>query len=129
MRRLFLASLLFVVACASHVPPTLTPAGVAVWRANQMVVALGTFQHAAIELNKTQVCDPAPCRPLLPDDQTRVVVDAVADALTVLAKTPEGWKAEMLTALDKVDAKLTAYGKDRLKAYTQMVRIVVQEVQ
>ena len=67
---------LFAVVCltlalslgCTHAPPSLSPAGARLYQANEVVVAIGTLQHAAIELNKVQVCPtPATCHPLLID--------------------------------------------------------------
>lgn len=120
--------LLTTPACASKAPPGLSPVGVRVWQANEAVVALGTAQHAAIELNKIQVCEPAPCHPLLSTRNTGVVVDAVTLALTTLRAVPDGWRATSLAALDTIIAKLDADGKTRFASYLTAARTIINAI-
>ena len=78
MKRILITlTLIGALGCASKAPPSLSPAGVVVWQANEVAVAIGLVQTGAINLNKVQVCDPTPCHPLLSDANTRIVVDAV----------------------------------------------------
>ena len=120
------------VGCASHAPASLSGAGLTAWKADQVVVAFGTAQHAAIALNGIPVCDtatPPVCHPLLSDSNTRVVVDATTDTLTTIKATPDGWRATALAACDRIDARLDANGKQSLKVYVAAVRALIGGLQ
>ena len=92
-RLLVAVALLGTLACAKHAPPSLTPAGVPVWQANEAVVVLGALQSTAIGLNAIQVCEgTAPCHPVLNDASTRLVVDGVRDAVQTITQVPAGWR-------------------------------------
>lgn len=70
MKVLIVALTLTIAGCASKAPPSLSPEGAVIWAANEAVVAINVLQHAAIELNRIQICEPArnslgmgdPCR-------------------------------------------------------------------
>lgn len=119
-----LIAVLTLVSCAKT-PPNLSPTGARTFQANQAVVALGTLQHAAIELNKVQVCEPAPCHPLLTDTNTGVVVDNVTSALTAMRAVPTGWKATATQALDTIQMRLDESGKTTLTAYISMAVTII----
>jgi len=122
-RRLSILILLVVVAAAcGKNPPTLSPTGVRYYQADRGVVAIGTIQHVAIQLNQVQVCDPQPCHPLLSENNTRSVVDASTIALTTIRATPQGWKAALETALARIEERLDAAGKSELAAYIAAAR-------
>lgn len=127
MKRSILLVVLLFAGCASNAPPTLTPAGVLIWQANEAVVALGALQHAAIELNKVQRCEPA-CVPLLSDRNTGIVVDAVTSALLTIKQVPSGWKPTALAALTQIDARLDQIGKDKVAAYVRAARTVLEGI-
>lgn len=122
-RRIVFAVVWCTLACAP-VPSSLSPQGAAVYKANEVVVALGTLQHVAIELNKTCQTPTPPCQPILPEADTRIVVDAVTDALTTLKAGPDNWKAMASAALTRIDTRLDAAGKGRLSAYIQAVKTI-----
>lgn len=124
MKLSVLACVLALSLSCSHPPVSLSPAGARLYQANEVVVAIGTLQHAAIELNKTQVCNPPPCHALLADANTRIVVDAVADGLTTIKATPDGWKAATSVLLDRITARLDAAGKTELAGYVQAVKTI-----
>lgn len=122
MKTVLLCLVLALSIGCTHAPPSLSPAGARVYQANEVVVAIGTLQHAAIELNKTQVCPtPATCHPLLLDANTKVVVDASTAALTTIKATPDGWKAAASALLTQITTRLDAAGKTQLSAYVQVV--------
>ena len=81
------------LGCAKQ-PANLPPDSAAIWRANEVVIAIGELQSVAIKLNGVQVCDPAPCHPLLSTRNTGIVVDAAADALLTIDAVPQGWLDE-----------------------------------
>lgn len=121
-RTVSIALVLLALTGCTHAPPSLSPAGARLYQANEVVVAIGTLQHAAIELNKVQVCPaPATCHSLLIDANTKVVVDASTAALTTIKATPDGWKAAASALLTQVTARLDAAGKTQLAAYVQVV--------
>lgn len=127
MRFLVPVLLAFTLACASNpVPASLSGPGAVAYRANQIGVALGTVQHAAIELNKLQQCTPAPC---LSDANTKIVVDAVTAAVTTLKATPDGWRATANQALMVIETRLDAIGKGQVAAYLATVRTIMNTVQ
>ena len=107
-------------------PANTDPKIVALYNANEAVVALGSLSHAAIELNKQQICDTPTvnCRPILSRANTDVVTDVVFDALKVMGPTPTQWQGVVKNALNTIQARLDAAGKTRLSAYIQMVQLV-----
>lgn len=120
--------LTFSSGCAKA-PPNLPPDTLVVWKANEAVVAIGTVQHVAIELNKILICDPPPnqtnCHSVLSDKNTGIVVDAVRKVLLTIQQVPSGWRQTVLTGLDQIDAALDELGKAKLKAYTAAARVTV----
>lgn len=125
----FRARLVALVVCVlvgcAKAPPNLSPSGARAYQANQAVVALGTVQHAAIELNKIQVCNPAPCHPLFSNKDTAIVVDNVTTALTTMRTVPQGWKATALSALQAVKMRLADDGKASIAAYLDTAIAIV----
>jgi hypothetical protein len=129
-RHLLMTPLLIAVALAvgsscAKAPPSLSPAGVQVWKLNEVVVSVGTIQHAAIELNKVQICEPAPCRPLLSDQNTRSVIDVVSVTLRTLRAIPQGWPAIVDSALVEITNRLDTFGQQKLKPYIEAVRVLL----
>jgi hypothetical protein len=130
-----LVSLLLVCLCltfstsCAKAPPNLPPDTLVVWKANEAVVAIGTVQHVAIELNKILMCEAPPnqtkCHAVLSDKNTGVVVDAVRKVLLTIQQVPSGWKQTVLTGLDQIDAALDDAGKGKLKAYTAAARVTI----
>jgi hypothetical protein len=120
-----LALVVALSACASHAPPNLTPQGRLLVQLDEIVVNIGEFQRAAIALNQVKVCAPTPpttCQPLLSDNNTRVVVEVVGDVLTTIRAVPAGSKALVLAALDRIDQRLDAAGREKLKVYVDAAR-------
>ncbi len=128
MRIMLFALCLSLAACASKAPPSLSPAGVRIWEADQAVIALGDVQHVAIALNGVQVCDPAPCHPLFSDNNTRIVVNVVAAGVKTIHQVPSGWKATALAALSQLSETLDAAGKSKLAAYLDAARAILNGV-
>lgn len=122
---LFVMLLLLAPACAKQ-PPNLDPATLKVWQANEAVVAIGTVQHAAIELNRAQICEPAPCRPILSDTNTRTVINVVESALISIRQVPTGWKATGIEALAEIEKRLDEAGKTKLVSYVQAARTIIE---
>lgn len=99
--------------------------------AKQAAVAIGTAQHAAIELNKIQTCDqaqPPACHPLLSDHNTGIVVDAVTDALTTMRAIPDGWKATADAAIVRIEGRLDAAGKEQFNGYLEAARVALKAI-
>lgn len=118
MRKLVTALVLALTVACAKTPPNLDPTGALTFQANEAVVAVGTVQHAAIQLNEVRVCDAAAvCTPLLSDANTRIVVEASTDALTTIRKVPSGWKATSLAAMERIQLRLDAAGKEKLSVY------------
>jgi hypothetical protein len=120
--------LALTVACASKAPPSLSPADTRMWQANEAGVALGTIQRAAIDLNRIEACEPAPCRKLLSDTNTRAVIDVVVPALQTIRAVPDGWLATANAAVDQVTLRLDAAGKTKLRAYVEAARIILNQL-
>lgn len=130
MKSILVIAVILLSTCAKA-PSTLSPVGQRTYQANQAVVAIGTLQHAAIELNKVQVCVPPPdgkCHPLLSDNDTGIVVDAVANALTVVKQVPDGWKPTFTQALATISQRLSQAGKPQLAAYITAVNTVLNSL-
>ena len=123
-RMILLVAALVCLHCASA-PPTLSPQAAIAYRANNVVVAIGAVQHAAVALNGVQTCEPAPCHPILSDANTRIVVDASTTALTAIRSAPDGAKATAVTALEQIERQLDAFGLQQLQPYVQAARAVV----
>ena len=128
MRTAALLSVVCLMAGCVKPSPNLSPAGQRLHQATEIVVAINAFQKASIELNAIQVCEPLPCRPLLSDRNTGIVVDAVADALTTIRAVPDGWRATTIALLDRVTMRLDAAGQERLVRYLELVRAVLGAV-
>lgn len=123
-------ALTLITASCAKAPSSLTPVGVKYYQANRGVVAAGTLQHVAIELNKVQVCPTPPattpaCHPLLSEANTRIVGDATSSAITVMRQAPDGWKPTLDAALTQISSKLDAAGKQELAAYLDAARAIV----
>ena len=106
--------------CASLTPPSsLTGNGRTAFYANEIGIAFGTAQHAAIELNKAGI---------LSEANTGIVVDATTDVLKVLKDTPDGWRAAAITGIDRINMRLDAAGKVQLDPYIHGVETVLKEL-
>lgn len=119
-----------LASSCGHQPPTINPADLELWRARQAVIALGTVQRAAIALNETQACTPLPCHPFLSDAHTKLVIDAVGDAVTAIRAAPNGWLAVARSAVQtirqRVDADPTAA---RLRPYLVGLDAALEDAQ
>lgn len=129
MKRLLLAFLLVGLVGCAHRPPNLTPAQLALYRADDALVAIGIVQNAAIQLNKIKTCSgdmpPVCTSTVMSDRNTRIVVDAVADAVPVILATPEGWRSATLVLIERVEARLDAAGLTRVRPYLEALRVLV----
>lgn len=104
-------------ACASRATiAALPPGGAVLVRAREAAVAVGAIQHVSIEMNKVE---------LLSDANTRIVVDAATDILSSIRALPEGWKAVTDVGIQRIEARLDAAGKTKLKPYLEAARIIV----
>lgn len=128
-RVLFIALAIVIAAACGKTASSLTATGAAYQHADEGVVALGTLQHVAVELNKLQVCAPAPappaCHPALSDHNTGVVVDAVTLALTTAKAAPAGWKATVNACVASINSLLDAAGKVEIAAYLNAALSIV----
>lgn len=124
---LLFAVLLCAASCAKA-PASLSPAGVRDYKANEIVVSLGTLQRTAIALNAVQVCEPAPCRPLFSDTNTRTVIDAVEVSLRTIQATPNGWRVAADTALTEISRKVDASGLSKIQPYLAAARTVLNSL-
>src|SRR5678815_2671016 len=134
MQRLKTTVIAFAIVaagCASKAPPSLSPAGVKIWQANEALLVLDMLQKSAIGLNDIQRCEAPPsttCRPLLADNNTRVVIDVVADAVRTIRKVPDGWKATASAALSTVATRLDAAGKTVLSEYLKAANTILTSI-
>lgn len=119
---LVLGLFLSTSSCASN--PNVPPQIAQLQMVDEAVIAVGTLQHAVIELNKIQTGEPP--HPLVSDTDTRTVVDAVADALTVLKQAPAGWRATVQTLITRVEGRLSADARRRASPYLAALRVFLQ---
>jgi hypothetical protein len=126
MKQVFLVVVVALsLSCGGTVPPTLTPQAAIAYRANTVIVAIGSLQHAGIALNGVQTCDPTGCHPILSDANTRIIVDAATSALETIRSSPDGAKATAVTALAQIERQLDAFGLQQVKPYVQAARAVI----
>ena len=131
MRQLKAGLIVFVLVaggCASKAPPSLSPAGVKIWQANEALLVLDTLQHSAIGMNNIQQCEEPPseiCRPLLSDASTKIVIDGVADAVYSIRRVPDGWKLTTTTALNSISSRLDVSGRNKLAEYIRAASVII----
>jgi hypothetical protein len=109
----------------------MTPEQTKLWQANEVVVALGTLQHAAIGLNGVNVCaadNPQNCHPIVSDHNTGIVVDNVTSALKTIRAVPDGWNATANAAITQIEQRLDAAGKSSLNPYIEAARAVLNSL-
>lgn len=117
-KALIIVALVVMSGCADKAPPSLSPAGVKVWQANEALLVLDTVQKSAIGLNKIQKCTtPDVCTPLLSDNNTEIVINAVASGVRTIRAVPDGWKASTTAALNEISQRLDAAGKTVFVSY------------
>lgn len=124
---LLAAALSTAASCRQPVPPESTQEYRVVAIATDVVIALGTLQHAAIELNEKLVCDsaaPPVCAPLLSEANTRIVVQNVTSTLTAMGPNPANIQVTVDTTLKEIESRLDAAGKTKILPYIQAVRVV-----
>ena len=128
-RALVVAVALVAPACASRAPATLDPQSVRVWQAAKAVAALGTVQHAAIELNAIERCDESgACSPLFSDRDTAMVISIVAPTVTAIGQAPNGWFSVADVALVEIADRLDEGGQRELAIYLQTARAVLAAI-
>lgn len=103
--------------CAAQAPPSLSPTGVRIYQANQALLVLDMIQRSAIGLNRIQICEPAPCRPMLSDDDTRQVIDTVAIGVKAIQVAPAVWKVQATSTLNEVSSHVGLEGRKTLSQY------------
>jgi len=106
MKKLLVVLALLVPACAPK-PINLTPAGQTAFTADQAVVRVNELMNAAIQANAAGALD---------TPTTRVIVTFAVDADTVLAKTPDGWKATVKASWALAKPKITTTNSTLLLA-------------
>ena len=123
--------LLVVLAACAKAPPDLPAADLLLFKADQAQVAIGTAQHAAIELNKIKVCPTGPtsCHPLLSDANTKIVIDAVANAVKAIQAVPNGWLATSHTVLATITQRLDQAGKTTFGSYVTAAGAIIDALQ
>lgn len=106
--------LTFTVGCASHVPPNLSPAGVAAYNGTQVVKALDVLRDAAVAANELQP-------PLVDISATRKVVEYHRAALRTIEQAPNGWQSTVAEGLKQTIASLPKDAQQLLAPYTALV--------
>lgn len=114
------AALVLTIGCAKA-PPSLSPAGVKTYQANQAVLALNLVQTTAINLNAT-------VPPLLSEANTRIVGNATTAARASIAKVPDGWRVTTTEALTQIRTQLDAAGKQQMAAWLDLAASMVKEI-
>lgn len=110
------------MGCAKP-PVDLDPAALPYWRANEVQVAFGAVQHAAIELNKLQKSDGTR---VLSDASTLTVIGIVEDVVLTLRRTPEGWVGIANGGLQRLTERLDPEARARLGSYLDVIRDLLE---
>lgn len=121
---LFVAVIISTSCAARTVPSSLSGIGVTYYQANEVVVALDAVMSSAIALNELQICDPT-CHPVLSEQNTRVVVQAIRSADLTLKQIPGGWQLIANTALDQVSLYLDSNGKEKILPYIIAAKSII----
>ena len=129
MKKLILAVLVFssVSCAASRAPKSLTGIGVTAWQANEVVIALDAVMNSAIALNELTACDPT-CHPVLSEQNTRIVVQAIRGADVTIKQFPAGWNIVAATALDQVSTYIDDNGKAKLQPYLTAASAILKSL-
>lgn len=118
---LALALIMTISACASHTPPTLSPAGVAAFNATKVVKALDVLRDTAVAAN-------AQVPPLVTEDSTRAVVTYHRAAVTTIGATPSGWAPTVRIGLDAVAQALSPAERQQLAPYIALLKTLIAKV-
>ena len=121
---LFLAVISLSGCAAKSIPSSLSGIGVTYYQANEVVVALDAVMSSAIALNTLQICDPT-CHPVLSEQNTRVVVQAIRSADLTLKQIPGGWQLISTTALDQVSLYLDSNGREKILPYIIAAKSII----
>jgi len=118
---LVLLSAAFSTSCATHAPPSLSPAGAAAFQATRVVRALDVLQDFAIA---AEAQNPK----LLSTDNTRKVVSFVGSAAKTIDAVPGGWKPTVTAGLVQLQHDLPPADWNRIAPYVQLLKILITEV-
>lgn len=119
MRFLLPVVLALAIGCAPA-PPNLTPAGVAAFKGTQAIKALDLLRDAAIDAN-------ALTPPLISTDSTRRVVLYHKSAITIIHKTPAGWRPTVGAGLAELRASLKGTEGEQLAPYIRFAQALIEE--
>lgn len=117
--RLVALSLILATGCAPA-PPNLTPAGVAAFKGTQAIKALDMLRDAAVDAN-------ALTPPLISTDSTRRVVLYHKSAITIIHKTPGGWRPTVGAGLGELRASLKGTDGEQLAPYIHLAQTLIEE--
>jgi len=116
MRKYLLLLLISIAACTPKVAPSTDARTIAALKVKEVVIAIGTIQHAAIEFNKQGVIN---------NEATEYTIDYIKSALNVIKTTPNGWRLTVVKILDELEGKLNANAKDKLSPYIDIAKILI----
>lgn len=126
-RRLFAAALFLVLvnvvlipACAPP-PPNLSPTDATAWRQHEVQKDLDLIRDVAIDAE-------ARTPKVLSTDATRKIVQWHRSTIVLVHDTPQGYKAEVLTALDQLRTLLTPSDYAVIEKYVELAKAVVRSL-
>lgn len=119
MKKYLLLFLIAFTACTPKVGPNTDPRAVTALKVKEVVIAIGTVQHTAIELNKVGIVN---------NEATEYTIDYVKSALNVIKATPNGWQPSVIKVLDELENKLNPDAKARLFPYLIIVRNLISRI-
>lgn len=115
-RSVLIVSLLFYTACSGNLGPNVDPRVPVALGVKEAVIAVGTIQHTAIELNRAG---------LVPDRDVRVIGNAVKSIDSTLGTLPQGWQAVVNSGLDEMLKQLDEPTKLRIAPYVEIAKLVI----
>jgi hypothetical protein len=120
VRLLLCLVLLVTPACATHAPPTLSPAGQAAYTNTRILKGIDVFRDTAILANSTTP-------PQLSTATTRKVVTWHRSAVVLINQRTAGWPAGVQTALDELVKDLPPADAQTLAPYVALVHTLLTE--
>jgi len=121
LRVVRLALVVMLVSSCAVPPPTLSPVGVADFKATQALEALALVRNIAIAAHATTP-------PLISEKTTGAVVSWHRSTIIVVNAREPGWEGRVLAALTELEQQLAATERARFVPYLTLARTVVQEV-
>jgi hypothetical protein len=118
---LLVAATLLAPACASKVPPNLTPAATVAWYDTQVLKALDLFRDAVVDAN-------ALTPPLVSEKTTRRVVAWHESTIKIIHAIPAGWESTVTTGLDELVRDLPVSEAKVVAPYVTLIETTIKEI-